>query len=318
MLKSQSLAATHELKVYTKDAMAKGQPVQIECIDICGQTYAIANGPVTVMGLEDDWFEDVVDPEVVIETLKTSAGFKPDIFTFWQRPPDVDPKHPFHVEWEELAVLPIKSYDHWWNHQIKSRIRSQIRKAEKEGLVVKEAAYDDDFVRGMTAIFNEAPVRQGRKFWHYGKDFQTIKRQFSRCIHREDMIGAYYQGELIGFIMMGNAKRYGVTGQIISAIKHRDKSTNNALIAKAVELCATKRLPYLVYLYWGDDSLAEFKRRCGFEKTRVPRYFVPLTQKGKLALKLGFHRGWKQLVPKQLKTSLKTLSAHWHGLRGAD
>ena len=318
MLKSQSLAATHELKVYTKDGMAKGQPVKIECMEICGQTYGIANGPVTVMSLEDDWFEDVVDPEAVIEILKTSAGFKPDIFTFWQRLPDVEPKHSFHVEWEELAVLPIKSYDHWWNHQIKSRIRSQIRKAEKEGLVVKEAAYDDDFIRGMTAIFNEAPVRQGRKFWHYGKDFQTVKTQFSRCIHRETMIGAYYRDELIGFIMMGDAKRYGVTSQVISAIKHRDKSTNNALIAKAVELCATNRLPYLVYLYWGDNFLAEFKRRCGFEKTRLPRYFVPLTPKGKLALKLGFHRGWKQLVPKQLKTPLKALSARWHGLRGAE
>ena len=60
-------------------------------------------------------------------------------------------------------------------HQIKSRVRNQIRKAEKEGLVVKEVPYDDDFVRGMTAIFNESPVRQGRPFWHYGKSFETVK-----------------------------------------------------------------------------------------------------------------------------------------------
>jgi hypothetical protein len=130
------------------------------------------------------------------------------------------------------------------------------------------------------------------------------------------MIGAYYKGELIGFIMMGNAGRYGVTNQIISAIKHRDKNTNNALIAKAVELCEMKGLPYLIYLFWGEDSLTEFKRRCGFEKVRLPRYFVPLTQKGKLALKLGLHRGWKQLVPKQLKTSLKELRGRWYSLGG--
>jgi hypothetical protein len=264
MSQANSLTTTRELKVFTKDTMAKGQPAKIECVEIGGQTYAIAKGPVTVMSLEDDWFEDVADPAAVIETLRDSAGFKPDIFTFWQRLPDVEPKHSFHMEWEELAALPIKSFDHWWNHQIKSRIRNQIRKAEKEGLVVKEAGYDDDFVRGMTAIFNEAPVRQGRKFWHYGKDFETVKQQFSRFIYRETMIGAYYQNELIGFIMMGDAGRYGVTSQIISAIKHRDKSTNNALIAKAVELCERKRLPYLAYLYWSDDSLAEFKRRCGF------------------------------------------------------
>jgi len=318
MSKSNALTTTQELKVFTKETMVKGQPAKIECVEIGGQIYAITKGPVTVISLEDEWFEDVANPAAVIETLKESTGFKPDVFTFWQRVPDVEPKYPFHIEWEELAVLPIKSYDHWWNHQIKSRIRNQIRKAEKEGLVVKEAAYDDDFVRGMTAIFNEAPVRQGRKFWHYGKDFQTVKRQFSRYIHREDMIGAYYQNELIGFIMMGNAGRYGVTGQIISAIKHRDKSTNNALIAKAVELCEKKRLPYLIYLFWSGDSLTEFKRRCGFEKTIIPRYFVPLTQKGKIALKLGFHRGWKELFPKQLKASFKKLRSRWYGLRSAE
>jgi hypothetical protein len=107
--------------------------------------------------------------------------------------------------------------------------------------------------------------------------------------------------------MMGNAGRFGVTGQIISAIKHRDKSPSNALIAKAVDLCERNKLPYLVYLYWGDDSLAEFKRRCGFEKVAVPRYFVPLTQRGRLALKLGLHRGWKRLLPDQVKAPLKKL-----------
>ena len=30
------------------------------------------------------------------------------------------------------------------------------------------------------------------------------------------MIGAYYGGEMIGFIMLGNAGNYGITGQIIS------------------------------------------------------------------------------------------------------
>jgi hypothetical protein len=197
-------------------------------------------------------------------------------------------------------------------------VRNQLRKAAKEGLVTKEATFDDDFVRGMTNIFNETPVRQGRKFWHYGKDFHTVKKQFSRYIYREDMIGAYYKNEMIGFVMMGNAGRYGTTGQIISSIKHRDKFTNNALIGKAVELCEKKNLPYLAYLHWNDDSLSEFKRRCGFERTRVPRYFVPLTPKGKLALNLGLHRGWKALVPGRFKAALKKLRSDWYGSRGTE
>ena len=107
----------------------------------------------------------------------------------------------------------------------------------------------------MTAIFNESPVRQGRPFWHYGKNFETVKWQFARYLHRERMIGAYFDGELVGFIMLADAGRFGITGQIISSLKHRDKSPNNALIAKAVEVCAEQKLDCLVYLFWGDGSL---------------------------------------------------------------
>ena len=85
--------------------------------------------------------------------------------------------------------------------------------------------------------------------------------------------------------------RFGLTGQIISSIKHRDKGTNNALIAKAVEVCEKAGLEHLVYLFWSEDSLSEFKRRCGFERTLVPRYFVPLTSKGRLGLAGGRPQG---------------------------
>jgi len=300
---------------YLKDTLVSGQPAKIRCVDIDGQTYVINRGPVTVVSLEDDWYEDVRDPERVIQAFKSEVDYRADLFTFWQRLPDTEPRFQYHMEWEEIAVLPVKSYDHWFKQQIKSRVRNQIRKAEKEGVTVRETGFDDDFVRGMTAIFNEAPVRQGRRFWHYGKSFETVKSQFSRYIHREHMIAADYQGEMIGLIMLGNAGRFGLTGQIISAIKHRDKATNNLLIAKAVEVCARLGLPYLCYLFWSGDSLAEFKRRCGFEPVRVPRYYVPLTARGRLALKLGAHRGWKAMIPEGLTRKLKHWRSRWYATK---
>jgi hypothetical protein len=315
MPKTVALQRESKLEVFNRETLIKGKPAQVACVEIGRQTFTVKKGPLTVVQLQDEWYEDVRDPEFVIDVLINSAEFKPDIFTMWQRVPNVEPQHQYHTEWESIAALPVQSYDHWFNKQISSRLRSQIRKATKEGLNVREAAYDDEFVRGMTEIFNEAPVRQGRRFWHYGKDFETVKQQFSRYLFREEMIGAYYGGEMIGFIMLGNAGNYGITGQIISKLKYRDKVTNNALIGKAVEVCAKKNLAYLVYLYWTNDSLAEFKRRCGFQETKVPRYFVPLTQKGKLALKLGLHRGWRATLPDRIKSPLKKLRKSWHGFR---
>jgi hypothetical protein len=303
-------------RVFTKQTLVKGQPATIRCVEAGGQTFVLDGGPVRIASLEDEWFEDLADPQAAIDALRRLPGrSRPDIVTFWQRMPDTTARHPFHTEWEEIAVLPIQSYDHWWKNQIKSRVRNQIRKSEKEGLIVKEVPYDDEFVRGMTAIFNEAPVRQGRPFWHYGKSAETVKEQFARYIHRERMIGAYHEGELVGFIMLSNAGRFGITGQIISSIKHRDKSPNNALIAKAVELCEQQQLGFLIYLFWTEDSLAEFKRRCGFEPVKVPRYFVPLTWKGRLALGCGAHRGWRAMIPAGLKARLKALRSKWYEAR---
>ena len=302
------------LEFPSKPTVVDGVATSVKYVEINGQTFTLnRRGPVSLVGLEDDWYEDLPDPHVVISALRNNPGFRPDIFTFWQRLPETEPKYSFHMETESVAVLRIESYDHWFNKQINSKARSAIRKSQKVGVEVREADFDDEFVRGVVKIFNETPSRQGRRFWHYGKNFEAVKTQFSRFLFREDLVGAYYQNELIGFIMLGNAGRYGVLGQILSMVSHRDKATNNALMAKSVEICARKKLSYLIYAFWAESSLTDFKRHSGFEEVKLPRYFVPITQKGKLPLKFGLHRGWKAAVPDHIKNPLKQMRRNWYG-----
>jgi len=311
MVKATKAISPDSLQVFSKATLIKGQPAQVECVAIAGQTFTITRGAVTILRLEDEWYEDISDPEKIIATLHNSKGFKPDIFTFWQRLPETTPRFSHHIEWEEIAALPVQSFDYWWNTQIKGTTRNMVRKSQKAGIVVKETVYSDDFVRGMAEIFNESPVRQGRRFWHYGKSVELVREQFSRFLYREKLIGAYLQDELVGFAMLGNGGRFGDLGQIISKTKHRDKAINNALIAKAVEMCEADRLPHLVYAYWNETSLADFKRHSGFEKVCLPRYFVPLTIRGNMAMKTGIHLGIKSLLPARAVTSLKSIRSWW-------
>jgi hypothetical protein len=251
---------------------------------------------------------------MLIEALR-KIQHCPDILTFWQRLPDLEPKYSYSMELDSIAALPITSYSFWWQKQIDGAARNKVRKAQKNGIIVKLANFDDELVRGMTSIFNETPIRQGRRFLHYGKDFETVKRQFSRFLFREEILGAYMGKELVGFIMLANAGKYAVLGQIISKIAHRNLAPTNALLAKAVERCAEKGIPYLAYALWLDDSLGDFKRNNGFQKFDLPRYFVPLTRKGKLALKLGLHRGLKDSLPIAIKKSLQKLRKRWYNSR---
>src|SRR4029077_2385226 len=201
-------------------------------IDINGTRIIIEGKVPRIAKPEQEWFEDMEDPEMVINALRrTKRG--PGLLHLCQRLPAGEPKYSYQMETDSIAALPIKSYSHWWEKQIDGAARNKVRKAQKKGIEVRLANFDDRFVEGITSIFNEAPIRQGRHFLHYGKDFDTVKRQFSRFLFREELFGAYLGEELVGFIMLGNAGRYADLGQIISKIAHRNLAPTNALLAKA-------------------------------------------------------------------------------------
>lgn len=282
-----------------------------ETFTLAGKEISVSGEFLKVARLQEQWYEDLEDPKGLVKALLEN-NVVADLLTFWQRVPHSEPLFDFPFEWEDVAVLRVQTYEHWWKNQIKSQMRNIIRRSEKRGLVVREAEFDDEFVNGMTGIFNETPVRQGRRFWHYGKDVETVKKEFSRYLFREDLIGAYYEDSLVGFVMLANAGSYAITGQIISKIEHRDKWPNNALIAKSVEICARKKIPYLAYSYWDKSSLTEFKRRNGFEKLSLPRYFIPLSNRGKIALKLRLHHGIRGVLPENVLEFLKTLRRTWY------
>ncbi len=82
MTQASSLTQKFALRIFAKDTLVKGQPAKLECIEIGGQTYSIAKGPLSVMRLEDEWYEAVRDPETVVRILESRTGFKPDLFTF--------------------------------------------------------------------------------------------------------------------------------------------------------------------------------------------------------------------------------------------
>ncbi len=265
--------------------------------------------------LREEWYRDVEDPLSLLVKLKDELkrnSVSADIFTFWQRLPEINQKYDYYTESDSIAAIPLKSFNHWWEQQINPKVRNMIRKAEKKGVEVKVVKYNDEFIEGMTKIFNESPIRQGRIFWHFGKDFETVKHEFSRYLFREDLIAAYYMNELIGFIMLADAGKYAVTTQIISSLRHRDKSPINALLAKAVQICDEKKFPYLVYARWLSGTLGDFKRHNGFERIDLPRYYIPFSTKGTLALSARLHHGAKGILPEKLLDVSRALRSKWY------
>ena len=296
----------------------KGKFFRVRSISINGLILIVRGRFLRIMGLKEEEFQDLTEPVKVIEILR-GLKKKPDLFTFKQRFPDVSSHYDFHTEYESIAVLNTSSYKDWAENRINQNTKRAIEKAKKKGIQVKVAKFDRSFIEGMIEIFNESPIRQNKPFWHYGKDYATIEREFSKYLFREEIIGAYWEGQLIGFIFLSNAGNYAIPTQILSKMAHRDKGVMNILVAKAVEMCEEKKIPFIVYGDWQESGLTEFKRRNGFEKVDIPRYYVPLTLKGKAAILIGLHRGWAGLLPKRLKQVLLNMRSVWYAhKRGVD
>jgi hypothetical protein len=290
-------------------------------MNIGGHEVLIRGRAVRVGRLESDGLEAPADMPGVIADLRRGRGGV-DIFTFVQLLPHTQPRHAYTMEWDNFAALPVSTFDHWFTKQVDFKVRNKVRKGEKNGLRVREVAFDDALVRGISEIYNETPVRQGKRFWHYGKDLDSVRRENSTFLESSILIGAFVDEQLVGFlkVVVDADRGQASVMQILSMIKHRDKAPTNALIAQAVRSCAERQIGYIVYSNFSygkkeRDSLADFKEANGFQRIEVPRYYVPLTVKGHVALRLGFHHRLAERIPAPLLARIRDLRSRWYGRR---
>lgn len=250
-----------------------------------------------------EYERDIVPTDEFLEKLR-QRGI--DIFTFIERgwcSKIPNPPSRWVIGRDNIAILQVKSFEEWWKN-IGKKTRNMIRKAEKSGIKTQIVEADERLAEGIWRIYNETPVRQERGFPHYGTPLETVKNMvFSSS--DSTFIGAYLQDELVGFIQLVHGDKIAVIAQILSLQAHWDKAVNNALIAKTVEFCVNEKIPWIMYGRMGNHpSLDRFKQNNGFTQFQLKRYYVPLTRKGEVAVKLGLHREIKDALPQKVKYPL--------------
>ena len=266
--------------------------------------------------LKAEYYEYVEEPKSFAGKL-TSDGCGADVLSFLDYTVERTPRFNLYHEWESISVVRISTYEHWWKQQIKDKTRNMVRKGPKVGVELRPVLYNDAFVEGIVKMYNESPLRQGKPFWHYGKSFDQIKSDHSSYLDRSEFVGAYFKEELIGFVKIVHGRGVSNLMNIISMIAHRDKAPTNALIARAVEICAQRNVPVLHYGLWSKRGLGDFKKHHGFERMDVIRYFTPLNLRGKIALGLKLHRKAADMVPEKLADVLVSLRTKWNARKHA-
>jgi hypothetical protein len=292
----------------------KGKPAIVPALRVGDQTIIVTGKWLKVASVHDEeWLDASVlkHPEQYLASIRT-ANLRADIFTFAQKLPQVEPQYPYYFEKDNVAAIRLTTFDDWWEKQLPQESRKNVRRAGRRGVTVRSVELSDELIRGITAIYNESPIRQGVPFAHYGKGFDTVRRETATLVERSEFLGAYHDNELIGFIKLVYMGDLGSILNIVALNRHYDKRPANALIAKAVEVCLQKGKTHLLYgkYTYGNktaSSLTEFKYRNGFEKILVPRYFIPLTAEGRMCVNLRLHRGLLGILPARLITLLLAL-----------
>ena len=283
----------------------KGKPVRIPCAEVQGRKIISSGAFPRIASISDEeWIEpaEEIDAEMAITALR-SSGLGADLFSFADGLGNSAQRlHDCKVEWDNAAVVPLSTYQDWWENRVPQETRKNVRRSQRRGVSVRQITLDEVTVAGIKTIYDETPLRQGRHFWHYGKDLETIRRDNSSYLERSEFFGAFFEEMLIGFIKVVYVNDVARIMQILSMNAHFDKRPANALLARAIERAVERQMKFFVYgkhVYGrkANSPVTEFKRRNGFEEHRFPRYYVPMTARGKLALAMSLHLGWRNLLP---------------------
>jgi hypothetical protein len=302
-----------DLTTRTHCVLVTGIRISEDFMKVVNTEIAIQGRLIRIARLDGEKYNFPNDPTELLAGLR-NCGTRIDLFTFLQRIPETKPKYTYPMEWDNLAVLPVSTFDHWWNHQIRSFPRNRARQAEKKGVILREVPCDETLFRGICEIYNECPIRQGRRFPHYGMTLEGVRNYASTFLDRSIYVGAFLGDTMIGFLKLvtDETRNHACLVHILSMVKHRDKAPTNALIAHAVRVCADRGISYLVYenFTYGNkqgDSLSHFKEVNGFQRMDLPRYYIPLTPLGSVAFRLGLHRRFVDRLPESFAAKLRSI-----------
>jgi hypothetical protein len=287
-------------------------------IKVGDREIRISGRALRIAQLEGDGYEFLSDPKPLIEQLR-KCGERIDLFTFMQKIGEPDPKYRYPMEWDNFAAVPVTTYDQWWSGQITPEARNRARQAGKRGVVIREVPFDDTLVKGIWELYNESPVRQGRRFTHFGKDIETVRREEATFLDSSFFIGAFLGEKMIGFVKLtaDETRSQANLMNILSTIEHREKAPTNALIAQSVKACAERGIGFLVYqsFTYGKkqwDGIMRFKQVNGFKRYDLPRYYVPLTLFGRAAFRLKFHHRFVDRLPEPVVAKVRQLRNEWN------
>src|SRR5947199_9229303 len=153
--------------------------ITVPALDVGGKKIVVRGRWIKrALVWDEEWLEtEVEDPEACVRLLKEQdlEELRADFFTFSQKLPATVPKYSYPMERDSVAAIRLTSFKQWWE-KLPQESRKNVRRARKTGVTVIVRQLKDDLIRGLVELNNECAVRQGRRFVHFGKTFDQVRK----------------------------------------------------------------------------------------------------------------------------------------------
>lgn len=100
---------------------------------VCGRDIVAEGRLIRIARLDGDNYKFLDDPERFPDELRRSET-RINLFTFLQKLPDTSLKYHYPMEWDNLAVPPTTTFEHWWTQQIGFKARNKASKLRRREL----------------------------------------------------------------------------------------------------------------------------------------------------------------------------------------
>ena len=142
----------------------------------------------------------------MLESLRKSPT-RVDIFTFMQRLPDTAPKYAYPMEWDNLAVLGISTFEDWWTNNLDSRHGIRRNKPRRKESSSARFPLTRLSRKESWKSTTKARSAKGDDSRITAKASIEIRQMSGTFLDTSIFIGAFLDEKLIGFIKLTSDDR---------------------------------------------------------------------------------------------------------------
>ena len=193
-----------------------------------------------------------------------------------------------------------KSFEEIWMNEFSKHVRNRARKAEKEGVRVRQIKAFEDWISDMHLCNMSSFYRQKRypRYPHCERDAFLVYLNKHKEVLKDSykVYGAFFGERLIAYMATVQFNRSIVISLMMSLTGFLSKCPNNALLTYIIRHACENDFAWVFYAFdrvsYGSErsrllsSLMKFKFDHGFKEYPMGIYSLGLTHTGKVLQKL--------------------------------